>query len=1146
MAVLKRNYIPGEYEEVSKEEAGVIDYNEFQYFAFEGYFKFDVAEIQVFATDSKTLVDPANYTLVVDQKYTDLEESYSGLTLYAMIKFTEVSLDGEPFFVTGKNFGTMVDNEDMKRYVDDRLSLVGGSSREFHATALISGADWSNTTTSISIESGVGKVVNAYDDPSTPVEVIVPIPEQTITPSVDPAFTGNVFVYVDQNGFLQTQFAPLTYAQLRDSFSVALAVYDLGLITAVFSLGIYVNNFLNVLRDYVNFLPLEERINGVEVREVTGVLSIWVTAGEFFLPGGNRKVTKKSENVIPLSQQGDESTPVAFTVIDRFSNVIATNETVIPDYYDDGSGSPGNPNTEPLTGNNASINYFFYQADGGYFLQLGQIEYSNGSTAKQELELDARFFQRAERVAYAVVRAQIYRANNADDFEDADDAGIVNIGETGGGSGGAGQGLGEVLANSPDANEIGMVNLLGMRTSGVINQSGLWQIRKPAGGGAVSDYDVSGSSSELVNGSYAQAGTRDAGGSYGVFPYFSNGEGFFITRDGWWWLICTNINDAWNTGAHYGAGGLSTPASFYNPITANGYTGDAEVVVGGGSSSEVDSLVAEGNIYSDEVIKARVGLNVGNSLSVQEDRIELLNLASVLFNVDGTISLPSAGTLEISDPKDVVTLEKLQESTGQGGQPNSVITIDDNGDELQETDVKIIETDEYVEIRSSAKMLKLVDGQNPTTNNITLGKIDTGDGDKTQTVDIDADKSMSIGFGELSVGGDYDFIIKSRTGDHFVVNSLSKSIVVPLLTSAIIDLAGDQSLVTKKYVDENDLIPGSGFQVVVRNSDGTQQGTPKMLILSNLEYLPDTDIDDITGRDKRQIITKDWSLFHQRTVEGSPGTGYPNTIGVISKPVNQWSDYVVELHNSNRTHSAILTVGVGSWVTTAVYSTVVQGFPEIKYLNQPPSGINIRWNIVTYDRGGENYTGIRMYNDSQGDLKIKIENSFLLLPDDNSVYEIATEVANLVEIDNVVNIVATKEYVDQNSGGANIYDFGWTSSGKYVGAGLVYLPSASYSDLSFSGATSTSTYSDIVVADGNISEIGYVVYGSVTQDVNVSLRVNGVNVWSGTIAGGGSSSGFITVNPSVSVSKGDSLIPWISSTATGVTINGIKAKVKVG
>lgn len=118
MAVLKRNYVPGESEVITQVEAGTVVSGEYQYFSLEGYFKFEIADPVIYATALKTLVDPADYDLLVDTKYTSLEAGYSTKTLNAQIRFTNPAYDGEPFYVSGLNFGTMVDNEEMKRYVD--------------------------------------------------------------------------------------------------------------------------------------------------------------------------------------------------------------------------------------------------------------------------------------------------------------------------------------------------------------------------------------------------------------------------------------------------------------------------------------------------------------------------------------------------------------------------------------------------------------------------------------------------------------------------------------------------------------------------------------------------------------------------------------------------------------------------------------------------------------------------------------------------------------------------------------------------------------------------------------------------------------------------------------------------------------------
>lgn len=119
MAVLKRNYVPGESEVITQVEAGTVVSGEYQYFSLEGYFKFEIADPVIYATALKTLVDPADYDLLVDSKYTTLEAGYSTKSLNAQIRFTNPAYDGEPFFVSGLNFGTMVDNEEMKRYVDE-------------------------------------------------------------------------------------------------------------------------------------------------------------------------------------------------------------------------------------------------------------------------------------------------------------------------------------------------------------------------------------------------------------------------------------------------------------------------------------------------------------------------------------------------------------------------------------------------------------------------------------------------------------------------------------------------------------------------------------------------------------------------------------------------------------------------------------------------------------------------------------------------------------------------------------------------------------------------------------------------------------------------------------------------------------------
>ncbi len=118
----KRNYIPGKNEAIIQEPAGTVTVNTNQYFVLDEYFKFDISDVIIYAGASKTLVDPIDYDLIVDQKYTDSEIGFSDKTLYSMIKFTNAVYDGEPFFVSGLNFGTMVDNEAVWAFIMNLLN----------------------------------------------------------------------------------------------------------------------------------------------------------------------------------------------------------------------------------------------------------------------------------------------------------------------------------------------------------------------------------------------------------------------------------------------------------------------------------------------------------------------------------------------------------------------------------------------------------------------------------------------------------------------------------------------------------------------------------------------------------------------------------------------------------------------------------------------------------------------------------------------------------------------------------------------------------------------------------------------------------------------------------------------------------------
>lgn len=118
MSLDKLNYERGKSENFVDVGGGTVN-NEKQYFVLDGFLKFEVGSDPIIKVDGLTLVKDIDYLLFIDQKYTDLEIGYSGETLYGMIRFIPTALKDKEFFVSGKNFGTMVDNEGIVALINE-------------------------------------------------------------------------------------------------------------------------------------------------------------------------------------------------------------------------------------------------------------------------------------------------------------------------------------------------------------------------------------------------------------------------------------------------------------------------------------------------------------------------------------------------------------------------------------------------------------------------------------------------------------------------------------------------------------------------------------------------------------------------------------------------------------------------------------------------------------------------------------------------------------------------------------------------------------------------------------------------------------------------------------------------------------------
>ena len=206
--------------------------------------------------------------------------------------------------------------------------------------------------------------------------------------------------------------------------------------------------------------------------------------------------------------------------------------------------------------------------------------------------------------------------------------------------------LQHVLSAGKDGNKIGITNL-GKLDSGdlLLPSTGKWQASAPLGT-AGAGFSVTQTIGSAVSGTYTEVvGTLHNG--YKVYKSGLN----YICLEGWWWLICTNINDSWNTCLYYGAGGLLTPSGYYQPY--NGNTGNVTVMAVGATS--VDTIVSEGSIYSDTTVKAKLGVNVAGKLLVLEDRISMADGQNELtFHPDGTASLEGIDLAQVTFYDDIL------------------------------------------------------------------------------------------------------------------------------------------------------------------------------------------------------------------------------------------------------------------------------------------------------------------------------------------------------------------------------------------------------------------------------------------------------------------------------------------------------------
>ncbi len=676
--------------------------------------------------------------------------------------------------------------------------------------------------------------------------------------------------------------------------------------------------------------------------------------------------------------------------------------------------------------------------------------------------------------------------------------------------------LEQVLTAGNDGDKIGITNL-GSLDSGdlLLPKSGRWQVSSPVHIGN-SPNVVGLGVNTTANGEYTQAGTRDAGSGYGMFPYYRRGTTqWYLIRQGWYWIVTDNlISPEWATSIAYGAGGLDTPEGYY--IKYGSETGTNIYVTMEAGSSVVDSLVVEGSLFCDAVVKANDGFNVNGNLAITEDLIQYKDQASIQFNSDGSVSLPKCVLADISEPDDIVTLGKLESTVGKYAL--SVITSDyaitltkdDKGkiwDLVTPEPVITITLDSTVELESwfdftltegATKQINVVCGsQNQTISTIQsafrLYKYGANSAKVvTYSPIVDAGSSSE---------GSVDYVNVSDGSGGWNASGLE----VKTTNSRDIQFKGNDfkfSALSNGFdfevnLDDNPIGTGNKFQV----SYGSAQ-TQMLYLEAGLATLPMTTNATINTGGNKSLVTKEygneyWGLPLSRFASNS----IMNQASVSNLPYRSshgWGSYIIELCNQTGGLHFDVVVGLGAYGSSkATISVTKTGVLSVAYDDTGEmSAYANAWIIVEYTRDSIVRYGI-WFNETNinvnSNMYIKLENYPYSAPDESDVY-LSSDVTGIVQIPRANNMLLTQNKFHAPKGntgtiGGGNYENGTTRTWNVTVAGAVVGDSVVL--------THDTTFVDTLSSSGASITLKAFAHVSSSNTVTIKITVGGAAVYVG-------------------------------------------------
>ena len=278
--------------------------------------------------------------------------------------------------------------------------------------------------TQFSIADGNGEVFDSYTDPgNTSVIDVAWSGLSNITLLTEGGTAGRTFILVTGAGNVLQIVGLITPDIFRDNIILGAVYYVNDVITEV-------KNFPSVVKqtstDLYDQLVEVVSLTGSEIRPVDSALSIWIEEGTLFFPGSNWENDRKNPNHHTVVQEGDSVTPITFLPMTQDSEILA-GLTVIPE-----DSNPTGNTLDPLTGQQATIHRLYSIGTGAaigsrqFILLYGQNQYANAVEAKQNLLIDDSITFFPSEIARFTFLGWICTENGTSDFDDINDAWIVN------------------------------------------------------------------------------------------------------------------------------------------------------------------------------------------------------------------------------------------------------------------------------------------------------------------------------------------------------------------------------------------------------------------------------------------------------------------------------------------------------------------------------------------------------------------------------------------------------------------------------------------------------------------------------------------------------------------------------------------------